>query len=164
VTIAIVLSESSTSQAALDYLSVMQSVTTARRSIWLISAGAIAYVLEYGLGVTGTHTRYVVLFVGLLISVTYVLRLVPKRLSGRLKHGNPHDLSIDHDESDRDLVFDLVALAYLCIYLVAVYQLRPRPVSRFLEALFSLSPVEVFWLFAPLVAFHWFRQRPSNEE
>ena len=132
---------------------------------WILVFGLVAYALEYGLGITGAHTRLATLTIAVPLLLAYILlRLSPSRLGGRLKSGKVPDEPNTQEPDTRDLTFDSVAVIYFALYLIVVHRIRPRPdVSRMWEAVFSLSPIEIFWLGAPLVALWHFLKRNQDQ-
>jgi len=131
---------------------------------WFIAIGILVHVLEFELGLTGPLGKYVVFLVALPIAVLYALSFKPLGLSGRLKAPDSVDTSDSETNRPRDLLFEFFTIVYVGVYLIVLFQVRPREYDRFRDIFFELSPVELFWLAAPITVFWWYRSHATNRE
>jgi len=126
--------------------------------LWLVAFGLVAYVLELGFGLRETRINLVVMTIGVPILFLYALSNIFPGLSGRLKGAESIDSATSDSSHARDDVFSGSAVIYVFVYLGVRLHVRPRDWELSIDLLGSLSPIELFWLIAPIVSFWWYRQ------
>ena len=127
------------------------------KTTWLLAGGALAYLLEYGLGLTEAIPRIVAYLIGVPVLVLVAMDALPIQLSGRLKGARDIESAASRKDAAPDIVFHFTAILYACVYLSVLFRFRPRNCDLFFDMFFTLSPVELFWLVAPIVSFWWYR-------
>ena len=126
---------------------------------WLIATGVLAYVLEYGFGLRQLPTRYILYAAFVPLLALYAIDLMSPRSSGRLKGAKSIDSASKDASGSRDHLFGFLAFVYVAAYLAILLRVRPRDWDLVREIVLVLSPVELFWLIAPVVVFWWYRKR-----
>ena len=129
---------------------------------WLIAIGVLAYGLEYGLGIRQLPTRYILYAAFVPLLALYAIDLLSPRSSGRLKGAISTDSRPADSSESRDHLFGFLAFIYVAVYLSILLRVRPRDWDLVREIVFVLSPVELFWLVAPIVVSWWYRKRANS--
>ena len=125
---------------------------------WAIGLGLAAHILELGFGLRETRVNYVVMAIGLPILILVALGNSSSRLGGRLKGAKSTDFENSDSPSSRDGVFVTVSIVYVLVYLGVLLRARPRDWELSIDLLGSLSPIELYWLIAPIFFVWWYRE------
>ncbi|MEM7432868.1 MAG: hypothetical protein AAF351_13165 [Pseudomonadota bacterium] len=136
--------------------------------LWLVAFGLFAYVVEYGLDVTRVPFGKLFIFLILPFLFLFAASRIGPGLSGKLRSGNPDPEPPPDPNRKNHAGFVLIVILYVGIYINVLIRVFPREIESrrgyrvyFLDLLDSFSPVEFYWLIAPLILLWWYRQRSS---
>ena len=123
----------------------------------LVLVGVFAYFLEYVEFPLHDVIRLVVIFVGAGLVFAAILWSLPSRVSGRLAAvKDPGSGKREKWRPVNWVVF--VAAVYVIAYMQVVNPSDRNVSESVLDRLEDLTPTEWFWLVAPVVLLHWYRQ------
>lgn len=134
-----------------------------RKALGLLGFGVAAYFLEYELDITRLPIAATLAIPAAIIGLLYAISLGSRHAGGRLP-GSPSTPPLDSPSNKKaDSAFVIIVIVYVGLFLNVLFRVAPRPIDTFgrrrlMAYLEALSPIELYWLIAPLVLLWWYRR------